>query len=503
MRSFRYIFTLLLFSIISFTAEAQEIKARVLDAETKEPIQYANVLFGEHHGVVTNDEGYFSFTTGKLPKSIKISSLGYDAQELDPNEVQNKTILLKPSTIELGEVFLSNKTLTPSEILEKVKDEVPNNYDLGLGQKRVFLRQSYFTNIKKFKMEVDESTIPGIDQNLMDRITAEMPKFTDSYREVLGDLYGNYDNQKFKIVKAANLYNPENSQSLEQLTDHLEEAFRKNLKKGSFLKIRSGIIGVKVDEEELEESMADLEKEKKEKTPEEIAESNAKNQKYLKENATQTINSLLGNIFWKEDIDFDLFEKTRKYELTLEGYLRMGENTVYVINFEPKRGADYKGKIYVNTLDYGVHRLDFENVKPLSKFKLFGISTSKDVHKGKMIFTRNEQGKYSINYLEQEKGETVGMDRPLTIIEKNRHVPGRNKQNELDLDLDFRVGEVKKVQLVVYEDRPLEQTDYEKLKVKDDFEYQKFKTYNADFWAGYNIIEPNAAIRKFSALEKE
>lgn len=503
MRTFRCSFTFFLFSIISFTSVAQEIRARVLDANTKEPIQYANILFAEHRGVVTNDEGYFSFTANKLPKTIRISSLGYDAQEVEPLKIMDKTVFLKPATIELGEVFLSNKTLSPHEIIEKVKEEAPNNYDLGLGQKRVFLRQSNFSHIRKFKMEVEESTIEGIDQDLMDRITAEMPKYSDSYREVLADLYGNYDSQKVNIVKAANLYNPPNTQSLEDLTAHLEETFRSSLKKRSFLKIRSGIIGVKVDADELEEELNEEEPEKKEKTPGEIAEAEAKLQKSLQKNTGRNLSELLQNMFWKEDIDFNLFEKTRKYELILEGYLHLGDDVVYVINFKPKRGAEYKGKIYINTIDYGVHRLDFENVKPLSKFKLFGISTAKDVHKGKMIFTRNEQGKYSISYLEQERGETVGIDRPLTIIEKNRHVPGRNKQNELDLDLDFRFGEVEKLQLVVYDDKPLKSSDYEKVQPREEFEYQKFKTYNADFWDGYNIIEPNTAIRKFSALEKE
>lgn len=498
-------FSVFIFSIFSFLqiqqVTSQEIHARVIDDQTKQPIPYANVVFGEHKGVVTNEEGFFSFSFGKeKPESIKISSLGYELLEVAPNKIQNAVIALSPSAIELKEVFVSNRNLSPREIIEKVKEEVANNYELGSGQKKIFYRESYFTNIKKFNLEVDESTIPGIDQDLMDRITAEMPKLTDSYKEVLGDLYGNYDTQKLNILKAANLYDPKDTRSLEQLTDHLEELFRKNLKEKSFLKIKSGWFGVKVDEDELEEGMAELEEQKEEKTPEEIAEKKAENQKYLQKQAAKNINSLLGNMFWKEDINFNLFEKTRKYELFLKDYLHLDDATVYVIEFKPKRKADYKGTIYVNTLDYGVYRLDYENVKPLKKFRLLGISTSDDLHRGKMIFSRNEEGKYSISYLEQEKGKTIGIDRPLTIIEKNRHVPGRNKQNELDMDLDLRFGEVEKTQMLIYEDLPMSEKDYEALQVKDDFEYRVFKTYNSDFWKGHNIIEPNAAIREFTAL---
>lgn len=500
-------FSVLLFSIFSFLqvqqAASQEIHARVIDAQTKEPIPYANVVFGEHKGVVTNEEGFFSFTFGQeKPKSIKISSLGYELLEMAPESIHNAVIALSPSAIELKEVFVSNKNLSPREIIEKVKEEVPNNYEQGPGQKRIFYRRSDFTHIKKFNLEVDESTIPGIDQHLMDRITAEMPKHTDSYVEVLGDLYGNYDTQKINFVKVANLYDPSNTRSLEQLTDHLEELFRKNLKEKSFLKIKSGWFGVKVDEDELEEGMSELEEQKEEKTPEQIAESEAKTKKYLQESTVSGISSMLNNVFWKEDISLNLFEKTRKYEFSLKGYLHLEDATVYVIEFKPKRKADYKGTIYVNTQDYGVHRLDYENVKPLKNFRLLGISTSDDLHRGKMIFTRNELGKYRLSYLEQEKGETVGIDRPLTIIEKNRHVPGRNKQNELDMDLDLKLAEVQKTQMLIYDDRPISESEYQALQVKDDFEYRVFKTYNPDFWKGHNIIEPNAAIREFTALKE-
>lgn len=481
---------------------SQEYQAKVIDAQTKVPIPYANVVFGEHKGVVTNEEGFFSFNIGRQkPGSVRISSLGYESVEIAMDSLQNTVINLSPSTIELKEVFVSNKNLSPREIIEKVKEEISNNYDLRLAQKRIFFRESYFTNIKKFKLKVEESTIPGIDQNLMNRLTEEMPKFTDSYREVLGDLYGNYDKQKLHIVKAASLYDPKDTQSVEQITEHMETLFRNNLKEKSFLKIKSGWFGVKVDADELEEGMAEMDNEKKEKTPEEKAERKAKNKKYLQKNTTNGINALLGNVFWKEDTDFDVFDKTRKYNFTLKGYLHLDDEVVYMIQFQPKRRADYKGTIYVNALDYGVHRLEYENVRTLKHFKLLGISTSSDLHRGKMIFTKNELGKYSISYLEQEKGETVGIDRPLTIIEKNRHVPGRNKQNELDMDLDLLLGEVNKTQILIYDDRPLTESDYEILPEQDKFEYEVFKTYNPEFWKGNNIIEPNEAIKQFTTIE--
>ncbi|MGB7784575.1 MAG: carboxypeptidase-like regulatory domain-containing protein [Salinimicrobium sp.] len=481
---------------------SQEFHARVLDAGSKEPVPYANVLFADNRGVVTNEEGYFSFTTGQTPELIKISSMGYELLELKPEQI-SETLFLIPASIELKEVFLSNKNLSAKEIIIKAKEEVENNYDLNLSKKRVFFRESNINYVRNFDLHVDESTIPGIDQQLMDNIVAEVPKMSDSYKEVLGDLYGNYDSQKFRIIKAANLHNPRSTQTLEELTDRLNKLFMDNLKDKSYLKIRSGIIGVKVPADELKDELVNTseEKPKKEKTPEELKKEKIDDEKNLWKNSSSSLSGMLGKMFWRDNLTFNLFEKTNRYKYELEGYAYIDNSTVYVISFTPRWGQDFAGKIYINTLDYGVHRLDYRNVKPLKNFRLFGISATDDVYNGKMIFVKNEDGKYRLSYMEQEKGESFGLDRPLTIIEKNKFVAGRRKQNELDLDIKLKMSQVQKLQLVVYENEQMDRVTYENLANPGPYEYKTFRLYNPEFWDGNNIMEPNAAIREFTALE--
>lgn len=495
---------LLLFLFNIQFAEAQEIRAQVIDASTKKPIPYANILLGENRGVITNEEGFFSYREDeKQYDRIKVSSMGYELLELDPADIQNEVVYLIPASIELKEVFLSNKNLTAKQIIKKVKEEISNNYDFDLNHKRVFLRESSVNYIRQFDLNVDKSTIAGIDQSLMNQITSQVPKVSDSYKEVLADLYGNYDSQKLRIIKAANLHNPRSTESLTELTDRLEYLFKDNLKANSYLKIRSGIIGFKMDAKELEEEFAEAAEEKREKTPEEKAEKHAKSQKSLHSISSGKINSLMANMFWKKDNVFNVFDKSNKYSFKTEGYAWLDNATVYVISFKPKRGADFKGKLYVNTLDYGVHRLEYENVKPLKKFRLLGISTADDVYRGKMIFVKNAKNRYVPSYVERETGESVGVDRPLTIIEKNKTVKGRRKQNELDLDVKIKLSNLEKLQLVVYENAPLEKSAFDSLEKSGDFEYKTFKVYNPDFWNGNNIMEPNAAIKKFTALEQQ
>lgn len=496
-----YLLILIQFQVIN----AQEITAKILDANTRQPIPYATIQYAPYRGVITNEEGTFSIQARlNTSDSLHISSLGYEPYNLSLQDIK-EIILLKPSSIHLEDVFLSDKNLTGQEIVERVKQKVKTNYNFGLSEKRFFFRESNINNIKQFHMKVDNSTFPDLDQDLMDRISNNIPKISDSYKEVLGDFYGNYDSQKINIIKAANLHNPQSTASLTELTDKLQKILQDNIKDNSKIKIKSGIFGVKVDADELEEDWKEEQEESKvvvEKTPAEIQLELEEKQKNLKSSTQRHIKELVKNTFWQEDIIFDLLEKMNRYKFTVDGYVQLDNSISYIISFEPKRGADFKGKMYVNTEDFGVHRIDYYNVKPLEKFRLLGISTSSDIYKGKMIFKKDQEGKYNPQYMELEKGESFGIDRPLTIIEKNRFVAGKNRQNELDLDIKINVGQVTKYELVVYESQPMDEQKFSSLETDKAFELETFKVYNAAFWDGYNIIEPNAAIRAFTAVEQ-
>ena len=57
---------------------------------------------------------------------------------------------------------------------------------------------------------------------------------------------------------------------------------------------------------------------------------------------------------------------------------------------------------------------------------------------------------------------------------------------------------VNKYQLVFYMLSPISDNYYSNVEEEENFDFQKFKEYNADFWKGYNIIEPNTAIKAFT-----
>jgi len=498
----------LIFFAFVQVVNAQEITGQILDSSSKEPIPFATIVYANMRGVLTNEEGKFNIHANLDSESIiAISSLGYEAKDLRVSEINGQITYLKAQSIQLSDVFLSDKKLSAEEIIEKVSEKIRDNYNFDYTQKRFFFRESNTNHVRQFDMDIDESTIPELNQALMDSISNSIPKMSDSYREVLGDLYGNYEEQKLKVLKAANLENPQSRESLTELSDKIQVIFQESFKKNSYLKIKSGWLGVKVDAKELQDEFDGTEEEEEVKpapTPEELEKINATKLMNLKQTTVADIKGLLNSMFWNSDNTLDVINKSRKYEFKVHGYVQIENAIAYVIDFKPKRGADFKGRIFVNTQDFGVYRIDFENVKDISSFRLLGISTASDIYRGKMIFGKDENAKYNPKYIELEKGESFGIDRPLTIIEKNKFVAGKMKQNEIDLDIKIKVKQLNKLQLVVFENSNIEASDFINLENKAaDFEYQKFKKYNPEFWDGYNIIEPNAAIKAFTAPQTE
>jgi hypothetical protein len=493
--SLKHLLTLLSILIFSYV-NAQSFSAKVIDQDTKKPISYATIETGLYQGMVSNEEGEFTFLLENIKQpqdSIYISYMGYETKGLVFEENEGITIALLPRLYELKEVFLTTELLTIKEIIERVKDNLGKNYASILSKKKIFFRQSDIGHIKKMDFGFKKSTIEELNKELLDSITKILPKKSSYYKEVVADLYGDYNKYKLNINKAAELYDKNNDISAEGIGKKLEVIFNENIKKDSYLKIKSGFFSTKkqVDSilQENEEAKAALEKKKKEGTLE------------FQEQISTQIANLYEQLFFQEDSKIDVLNKSSRYNFTMDNYTVINEMTVYILKFTPKGGKDFKGTMYVNTQDFAIVRLDFENVQPISKFGLFGITYRNDVFKGKMLFDKDEDGTYGPRFIELLDGSYMGLDRPLKIIEKNKNVKGRRKQNELSLKLDIQGNQLQKKELVVFESENMTQSSYDLIEEKKLIKATYLSKYDPEFWQDYSIMEPNEAIESFKVVE--
>lgn len=503
---------LLLFNLISIASLNSQttFSSKVLDAKTEQPIPYATIQFNTKNGVITNDNGDFSITITRAitpADSLVISCLGYEQKSIALVNFKNDITYLNPKAVDLDEVLLTNKKYTIDEILELIKAGLDSNYDKDYAKRKLFFRESFYNNIDKSVVTLNKSTIPEINQGFIDSLINDVPKTNSNHVELLGNLYGKIapdGQQKMDILKACRLDDEASEVNLENYEKRFSDIFRKYVKRDSYFKFKSGWFSTK---EEIDSSLfEDPTKAKKEKevTNEILAEQRKRDSlrkagflKFRK----RTIHNLENNHFVDEENDLNFIHKSNRYRFEIKDYAFMDDMFVYVITFEPKRKEDYKGTMYVNTEDFAIVRVDYQNVKPLRKFRLLGISLNQYLKEGTIIFHKNGNNKYSIKYLDESFGQRVGIKRPIKIIEKNKNVKGRRQQNMVKGKVDFIVSNIEKTELIVFETESLTEVGYNAFNEKPNVLPEYLKKYDPNFWKGYNIIEPNQAIKEFKAID--
>lgn len=482
---------------------SQTFSATVLDAKTQEPIPFATVQTGHNKGTITNTEGVFSviLEENRLENdSIYISSMGYGKKGVLPNTTVDGIILLKAETNELDSVFLTNNPLEPEEVIARVKENIATNYPNTLTQKKIFFRQSLHNTMNKMDVETKKSTIEELDKELIDSVVNLIPRKSDYYSESVATLSGNYIKQKLNVERAAKLYDKNKDVSAEGLGKRLENIFKENVKPDSYLKIKSGLFGTKVALDEIDTTEG--QEEEQGGGPVSVKVGEDPTTQDITKGVKGDIKSMYGALFFQEDAKLDILDKSSRYEFDITGYTTIDDAVNYVITFEPKGSKDFAGTMYVNTEDYAVMRLEYRNVKRLYGIKLLGISYRETINRGKCLFAKDQEGGYSLHFMELEEGVQFGVDRPLKVIEKNKNVKGRRKQNELSLNIDMGTTAITKSEFVVFDSSVIDEATYTNASESTEAEATYLPAYDPDFWKGYTIMEPNAAIRAFE-VEQE
>ncbi|SDQ49840.1 hypothetical protein [Flagellimonas zhangzhouensis] len=490
-------------TLMAFPLAAQSISSRLVDAKTQNGIPYATIQYGEHKGVITNEEGRFSFVLEEgatLPDSIYVTSMGYEKKGFTLEQLQDSLVFLNAKAIELSGVYVFDKELDVEDIIDKMIENIPNNVNKSPVKQRFFLRKAELANMEKVDFGFEKSSIEELNKELMDSIARSIPKNASHYTESFGDLYKNNTKYKLNIIKAADLYDKRDVSSFEDLAEHMEEIFKQNVKPGSYLKIKSGIFSEKIQVDSILDTLDDERVDQVKKVKAQVEKDSVSG---LVDSQRWSFQEMLSQLYYKEDTKLNLIDKYNRYEFKLAGYADIGDAGVYVVDFWPKRSsADFKGRLYINIEDFAVMRLDFFNVQRLRNFKLLGITYRETVYKGTMRFAKLSNGKYDLQFMDFSDGKYFGIDRPLKVVEKNKHVKGRRKQNELKLNIDFRMNITNKWELVVFDQDQIAENEFKNYKEDKTVRATYMPRYNPEFWKGYTIMEPNQAIRGFTAEEE-
>jgi len=476
--------------------QSQTFTAKVIDEKTGAPISFATVQTGKYSGVVTNEKGVFTLKksqVAQLKDSLFISSVGFETKSFLIKDITDGIIKLTSKSIKLKSVFLDTKNYSANEIIELVKKNMKGNYATNLSKKKIFFRQSDINTIRKLNIKSFKSTIKELDKKKIDSIIRVLPRKIKLSWETVGDFYGNYNQHKFYSNKKAELYDKNTATTMNGIIEHMERIFDKNVKSNSYLKLKSGwFFGTKVNLDTVVNSRRH-----------ERLKIGRTNNKIFQEQIKDTISNLYSELFFQKGSKLDFIRKSSRYKFEMNDYTFINDEPVYIIKFIPKGGRKFEGIAYINTEDFAVVRVDFNNTRPLRKLNLLGLNYLHKLFRGKMIFNKNLKGTYEPKYIELETEIDFGVDRPLKIIEKNKHVKGRRKQNELALDLNLQMNSYHKYQFVVYNSENITRGIYKNVIETSRSKTKYLPKYSPSFWSDLNIIDPNIVIESLKKQKYE
>jgi len=101
---------------------SQNITGKILDAETKEPLAFANFIFNNNQKLYTSSDidGKFSFASTQELTSLTVTYIGYETQTVKLQKDKTITIYLKASADALDEVVIKPGENPANAIIRKV-----------------------------------------------------------------------------------------------------------------------------------------------------------------------------------------------------------------------------------------------------------------------------------------------------------------------------------------------------------------------------------------------
>jgi len=128
--------------VASFVGNDENVKGKIVDTETNNPISYAHIIIENTHiGTITNEEGKFSLfiSNNYLNSNLIITHVGYEKLIISPKEVSPfLNIQLRPVAITLDEVTISS--LNPFEIIKEANNRRKENYPFSPSRLTGFYR---------------------------------------------------------------------------------------------------------------------------------------------------------------------------------------------------------------------------------------------------------------------------------------------------------------------------------------------------------------------------
>ncbi len=482
----------------STSSFAQQVIGQIVDSKTNEPVPFATIQFADNNGVVSNMEGYFSFSNAGLDEEtiLTISFMGYQTQTISIKKLsnENNVIKLNESVNQLNTVYITNKLPSVDSIMARVNRNLNKNYQFSNVKQTLFTRETAYFKANKLSMDIEKSsgfskkqleTSNSQFKELMSQVVNNPP--TQTYTDVLIDLYLKSDAEsKMEVIKATKLKDIKNTLSLETIQSKVTRIILQHLDTTKTYKVKTGWF-------KIEDSLSF--KKSKEMKKDSLDTSFAS----LKSNS---ISGLKEHLFQKSSmLDFVLETDIYKYELV--NVTTIDDQLVYIINFEPRKNrAKFKGTMYVADEEYAILKLNYSFAdgkvgEKLNLKLLLGVKYVENMNKGTVIYKKSDVNKlYYPYYINYESGKYMYAHRPFKFTENSD-----NSKSKVGFDLIIDGTMIEKHEYMSLDYKVFEEAAYSGIKEGKKVEYTALKKYDPSIWKDYSIMEPLEELKKFEVKD--
>ena len=484
---------ILLFMLTSI--QAQQFSGKIIDAKTNEGIPFATIQTGEHKGVISNEDGYFSINLDNKT-TLSFSCMGYQAVTLEIAEIKssNNIVSLEEAVNELGAVFLNKTKPNANEIIAKVVNNIPENYHLGMQKYQVFTREKSGFNAKKLSFKIKKAT--GFRKKMLKDANTSLDSLANiiknsnstHYSDMLGDLYvRDADSAKLNVIKTTMLLDKKNNFSPENMEDKFQAILFKYLNKDKTYKVKTGLF-------KIEDSLSFddiLEKEAEEASKNEINTSSLRSTPmgFLEDSNLNTESRL------RKFLDNDL------YKYSLENMVYFNNNIIYIINFEPARAkAKFSGTLYITDGDFALIKANYgyaegKRGQKVNLRLILGIKFIDNHKKGAFMFTKVDD-KYVPQYAMEESGQYIYLHRPIKFKENGF------KKNNVTFDGLVEGSTLEKFEILFKDAQQINKGKFNAIKEAKKTPFEELKSYDPNTWKAYNVLEPLEDMKNFKVEEQ-
>ena len=448
--------------------------------ENNTTLPYVNIIsLNTGKGTISNENGDFSIDISSLNdiNIIRFQCIGYKTKDYKIESLKsNSIILLSENIYSLDEVMILGTTPNPEKIVKNILIYKDSNYRQTTQRKQIFVRKRNTFDLLNFKLDFKKSTMPTLTSEIIKKFEENIPKHTQSYSDLFTNLYIKETKLKFDPIKAVALKQKDITE-LDNLKENFQTAF--SLNDGEYLRFKTGIYGTNKVSFSSPDSSGTT----------------------IKAHTSYMKHALNFSTFEDKD-QWEFLHKTNKYNFEIIGGTSVNNESVYIIDFTPKKRGRYEGRIYVSVETSALIRADYKYApNKLGKdFHMLGVGYSETNFSGSNYFEKNNDN-YNLKYFSFQNNNNFSVNRKITLLKKKKQFLINKKLNAIKIGLDIVQEDTHSVEFMVIDNNKISEQDYDNFEEKIYIDIISINQFDKSLWENHTTIEPTQQMKEYKKIE--